>query len=393
MSDADARRASIRLGVYTDYTYRRDANGAVYAERAFALFLASLVGRLEQLLIVGRLRPGEGTAAYALPPSIDFRALPFYSAQTDLSRSVFAMARSLRVYARALASIDVVWLFGPHPLALAFALLALARGKRVVLGVRQNYPEYVASRHPGQRWLRAAAGSLEAAYRLLARRCPAIVVGPELAANYRIAGELLEMNVSLVSERDLVRPEQALARSYDDEIRVLSVGRIEREKNPLLLARILAELARRRTRCRLVVCGEGPLEEQLAREFEREGVADRTEMLGYVPFDSLRDLYRGSHVFLHVSLTEGLPQVLFEAFAAGAPVVATAVGGVPAAAGDAAVLVGPDNAVAAADAVQRVIADPELRERLVRAGHERVRPRTLESESERVLAFLESRSG
>ena len=68
-------------------------------------------------------------------------------------------------------------------------------------------------------------------------------------------------------------------------------------------------------------------------------------MLGYVPIDGgLLDLYRSSHAFLHVSWTEGLPQTLFEAFASGLPVVATAVGGVPAAVGDAALLVEPGDA-------------------------------------------------
>ena len=72
------------------------------------------------------------------------------------------------------------------------------------------------------------------------------------------------------------------------------------------------------------------------------GVADHADLLGYVPIDGgLLDLYRSSHAFLHVSWTEGLPQTLFEAFASGLPVVATAVGGVPAAVGDAALLVEP----------------------------------------------------
>ena len=60
------------------------------------------------------------------------------------------------------------------------------------------------------------------------------------------------------------------------------------------------------------------------------GDEEHAELLGYVSLDGgLRDLYRDSHVFLHVSWTEGVPQVLFESFAAGLPVVATAVGGVP----------------------------------------------------------------
>ena len=64
------------------------------------------------------------------------------------------------------------------------------------------------------------------------------------------------------------------------------------------------------------------------------GLEEHAEIRGYVPIDGgLLDLYRSSHAFLHVSLTEGVPQVLIEAFASGVPVVATAVGGVAEAAG------------------------------------------------------------
>ena len=89
-----------------------------------------------------------------------------------------------------------------------------------------------------------------------------------------------------------------------------------------------------------------------------------------------------------MSWTEGVPQVLFEAFAAGLPVVATAVGGVPEQVGDAAVLVPPGSAGAAADALASLARDPALGERLAGRGLERVRARTLESESARVAAFI-----
>ena len=100
------------------------------------------------------------------------------------------------------------------------------------------------------------------------------------------------------------------------------------------------------------------------------------------------DRYRGVNAFLHISWTEGMPQVLLEAFAAGTPVVATAVGGVPEAAGDAALLIPPGDADAAASALHRLASEPELRRDLVRRGIERVRNRTLEAESARVARFL-----
>jgi glycosyltransferase involved in cell wall biosynthesis len=89
-----------------------------------------------------------------------------------------------------------------------------------------------------------------------------------------------------------------------------------------------------------------------------------------------------------VSWTEGLPQVLYEAWAAGVPVVATAVGGVPDAAGDAAVLIPPGSAQAAVDAILRVQGDRELAEALVRAGRERAASSTFEATLDRAAAFL-----
>jgi glycosyltransferase involved in cell wall biosynthesis len=93
-------------------------------------------------------------------------------------------------------------------------------------------------------------------------------------------------------------------------------------------------------------------------------------------------------VFLHVSWTEALPQVLFEAFASATPVVATDVGGIRAAVGEAAVMVPPGNAEAAAAAVGQVVADGDLWRRLVENGHRVARARTLDAEVALVLGFL-----
>ena len=288
-------------------------------------------------MLVGRLAPDSDQARYALGGELDFVALPYYRSLGPAS-ALRAFGGAARRFWRALDDVDCVWLLGPHPFAVPFAAIAALRRRRVVLGVRQEFRRYIASRHPGRPLWGVAALVLEGSFRLLARLNGVIVVGPDLAHRYRHARALLEINVSLVAEAEVVDPD-ADGRDYDDgvELRVLSVGRLETEKNPLLLADVLAGLAAGGRRWRLLVCGEGELAGELERRLDELGVGDRAELLGYVPFgERLDELYRSSHVLLHVSLTEGLPQVLLEGFAAATPVVATDVGGVAAAVGDAA---------------------------------------------------------
>jgi glycosyltransferase involved in cell wall biosynthesis len=286
-----------------------------------------------------------------------------------------------------------VWLLGPHPLALAFALLAGLRRRRVVIGVRQDLPAYTRHRHPRRPALWIAAWALEGAWRLLARCVPVVAIGPDLAHRYRHARHVLASSVSLISERDLLGAEDA-RRDYGGELRVLSVGRLDAEKNPLLLADVLAELRAHEPRWRLVVAGDGPLREALALRLGELGVGEHAELRGYVPIDGgLLELYRDSHLLLHVSWTEGFPQVLIEAFGSRLPAVATAVGGVAEAVGDAALLVAPGDAGAAARALARLGADADLRDDLVRRGVAIAQSRTLEAETRRVSDLIAGRDG
>jgi glycosyltransferase involved in cell wall biosynthesis len=385
----------LRVAVYADNWYRPTADG-VYADRSLVLFIAGVAAAAEHTILLGQLDPELPRAHYRVPDHLDFVGLPSYPSMLT-PRAPLAMLRSLGRFWRLLPQVDVVWLLGPHPLCLAFAALGALRRKRVALGVRQDFPTYVRTRHPGKRLVHLLGDLLEGSYRLMARRAPTVVVGPELAENFKRARRLLPISVSLVRDSDIADPETSAARPWDGERSVLSVGRLETEKNPLLLADVLARLAQNGEHegdWRLLICGEGPLESELRERLRSLGVEDRAELLGYLPIHGgLMDRYRGVNAFLHISWTEGMPQVLLEAFAAGTPVVATAVGGVPEAAGDAALLIPPGDAGAAAAALERLAAEPELRRDLVRRGIERVRGRTLEAESARVARFLADPDG
>jgi len=133
------------------------------------------------------------------------------------------------------------------------------------------------------------------------------------------------------------------------------VGRFSREKGPDVLVQAMPWLADLPVTAAMV--GDGPARAAAQAQATRLGVADRIAWPGAVP-DAAR-LLPAFDVFALSSRTEGTPIVLFEAMAAGVPVVASRVGGVPDVVGDAeAVLVPGENPRALADALRGVIADP-----------------------------------
>lgn len=383
----------MRLGVYSDFAYRADGE-VVSTHQPFVRFVTGLAPRLEELVLFGRLDPEPGRRAYELPrDGARLVPLPYYPSVTSLGALVGSVRESSRAFAAELRGLDAVWIFGPHPLALLFAVLARLRGKPLLLGIRQDYPRYIAGRLPSRGWSWAVpvAHVLDWGFRILARRTPSVVVGEDLARRYASRGRMLVTGFSLVERSEVASPRDALARPWGDTIRLLSVGRLAPEKNPLVLADALAQLRARDSRYRLTVAGDGPLRPQLERRIAELGLGDAVELLGEVPNGRpLWDLYRASDAFVHVSLTEGLPQVIFEAQAAGLPIVATAVGGVPAALdhGAGGLLVPPGDAAALADAVVSVAADEELRTRLIAHGLERAVRETMESQLDRLMTFV-----
>lgn len=398
MSDGESQPAQgydARIGVYVDDVYRvvETANGPHYStDRAFLLFACEVGARFREVVLFGRAIDAVEPADYELPRDIRLVRLPHYGSLTELTRVARAAGRTLRAMWAGLDNVDVVWAFGPHPFALGLAVLALVRGRTVVLGVRQDTVAYHRSRLPSKAWtpILGAVRALEASYVLAARRLRLTAVGPAIADRYRTGTPPLPMLVSLVRESDVVSAPPV--RNWDGPIELLVVGRLEPEKNPLLVLEALARLnARSDGRYRLTSVGRGAMEAAVRRRAGELRLGDRITFRGYVPFGrELLALYRAAHVFLHVSLTEGVPQVIVEALASGTPVVATDVGGVAAVldGGEAALVVPPGDLDAVVAAVERIVGDAALREHLVDTGLALARAHTVEREADRVAAFI-----
>ena len=396
---AKGRTSRSRLGVYQDgpFTIVDSDLGTRLAphpvDAPFLRFVSGVAEHFEALVVFARV-VDEPVAVHDLLLDADVEAvrLPDYGSLSRLgavARATFGTGRALW---RGLARVDVVWAFGPQPFELLLVLLATLRGKRVVLGVRQDTRAYFAARQPDPSWkpVVALALVLDTLHRMIARRVRSTVVGSLNARRY--AGgraPVLTMSPTLVTAADIV--EELPARDWSGVVELLTVGRIDREKNPFLLIEALRELERLRPgRFRLRWAGTGPLAEQVRRRADELGVGERLELLGHVRIPALFDVYRSAHLFVHVSLTEGVPQVIVEAHASGTPVVATEVGGVAeaVAGGAAGLLVPASDPHALTRAVLRLTDDGELRRRLAARGLELARARTLEAEAARVAHFI-----
>ena len=133
------------------------------------------------------------------------------------------------------------------------------------------------------------------------------------------------------------------------------VGRLSREKGADVLLEALARVID--PRMLVSVVGDGPERAALESAAARAGVASRVRWHGLVA-DAAQYLCAFDALVLS-SRTEGTPMVLLEAMAAGVPIVATAVGGVPDMLGaDAALLVPSQRADLLAGALDQVVADP-----------------------------------
>jgi glycosyltransferase involved in cell wall biosynthesis len=150
---------------------------------------------------------------------------------------------------------------------------------------------------------------------------------------------------------------------------VLGIGvRLSEQKGITYLLEAMPEIVARVPRAVLVVAGEGPLEQDLKAEAERLALGSHVKFVG--PRLDVPELLKVFDLYVLPSLWEGLPMVLLEAMAAGCPIVATSVGGVPSAIEDGVngLLVPPRNPAMLARAVVLALGDQALCRRLALAG-------------------------
>ena len=213
----------------------------------------------------------------------------------------------------------------------------------------------------------------------VAARMTGVVVGVSTSAAAELERALLLRRGSVrvvpngVPERrgDGARVRRELALRDADRL-VVAIGNLYPVKGHIVLLRALAAMSEAaRANTVVAIAGRGEEEARLAAFAREAGLEGHVRLLGYR--SDAADLVAAADVYAMPSLSEGLPLALLEAMMAGRGVVASRVGGIPEVArdGEHALLVPPGDHETLARALERLLGDAILRDRLGRAARTR----------------------
>lgn len=323
---------------------------------------------------------------------VPYRTFPFAGRRgtTVLDRSTAYPLFGLRAGRAAAAlveagAIDLVHGFGAS--VLGYAMRRRAAGAPLVLNP-QGLEEFGATDPSRARLKRAAYLPLRQAVLACARAADRVIatdraLEPAVRQHLRVPGERIRTipnALDLASVDALATPLDGLrvrrsAGIADDEIVLLSVGRIEENKGFHVLAAALAAVRDHATRLegdrwRWVIAGDGPYRDRLLRIVETSGLRPRVLFAGRIGDADLHGWYEGAALFVHPTLYEGSSLVTLEAMAHRRAVVATTAGGLPdkVKPGVTGWLVPPGDPSALAAAISGAMGDPSRLRAMGQAG-------------------------
>ncbi|MSR47674.1 MAG: glycosyltransferase family 1 protein [Planctomycetes bacterium] len=224
-----------------------------------------------------------------------------------------------------------------------------------------------------------ANGWIDRVHRAILRRLPRRIVAISEAVRARALERLALSPSRVVTIRNgIALARFAAPRRAPAEVRaelqvatdrplVLAIGTLGRCKGQDLVLDAFAALRHDGV---LALAGDGPDAAALRERAKRLGIADRVRFLG--ARTDITDLLHAADLFVHAARWEGFGRVVAEALAAGRPLVATRVGGIPEFVTDGAngLLVAPDSSEALATAMASLLEDRPRARALGRAGAE-----------------------
>jgi glycosyltransferase involved in cell wall biosynthesis len=363
----------VRLGLFLNLpVHEVDGEYTALYPHLLDFFLALGSQTAETVLLLPLLRGGTRDPEHGpvnLPANVRIVGLPYWSSAPMMVRRIHLVApATLRFAATHLGRLDLVGAVAPS--VVATILIALARLARrpvflLVRGEKQRTVQWIMGERRARPYV-AALRAMEAPVRHWIRAgVPTFVAGRELVDRYQAPGARLYDLYPALS-RDFPLAAAPRVPPSGARLRLVTVARLSPEKGLDGLLRALASMRDEGFDVTLVIAGEGGHRAALEALIRELGLADRVRLAGFVPHGpQLVSMLDAGDVFVLPSHSEGQPHAIIEAMARALPVVATAVGGIPALLGDGAGVVVPvDDPAALAAALTDLARDPTRREQL-----------------------------
>ncbi|HEX3470420.1 MAG TPA: glycosyltransferase [Silvibacterium sp.] len=171
-------------------------------------------------------------------------------------------------------------------------------------------------------------------------------------------------------------------------LQIVCVGRLVPAKGQHILLRAFSLLRSKGHPLHLTLVGDGPDRPSLEREVAELSLTEQVTFRGAINHDQVREQIARADVFAMASFAEGIPVALMEAMATQIPCVSTNVAGIPELIRDNVdgLLVPPSSAESLAAAIESLVLDPIMRERLSTSARARVIERYNLADNLKVLA-------
>jgi len=303
-----------------------------------------------------REKTGDGIVVHRLPIGKDPKNLHYQSRNNLIAYSFKAYFFSRKLL-RTEGDFDLVHAFFTVPCGFLALALGTEFGLPYVVSLRgADVPGY------SERFT-ALYAVLRPVVRLIWRRAARVVsnsVGLRDLAQKTDPGQDIPVIPNGVDTEEFSPSE---GRPSDGVVRILVVSRLTPRKGIRFLIRAMGSLPES---ARLVIVGGGGERANLEVLAKETGIENRVEFRGLIPHEGLPGIYREADIFCLPSLNEGMSNTVLEAIASGLPIVATVTGGTRELVkdGENGYFVETGSSDDLAEKLGRLVADPELRNRM-----------------------------
>ena len=385
------------LGILYHMPFWQAADGSLWeAEGSFARYVDSLAPYFDEILLsVPVFDAPQASGSRVRASNVRLAPLPYFPGPRQFYPMLPRIHGRLKEWVK---QCDVVHLRIPTPAAIFVFRIARALRKPVFLLVVGDYQALLPHlQYQGVKKILFSAYVRfeEWAVRHMTAGALTFVNGASLRRKHETGGaRVFETKTTTLSLSDIASRADTCG---SGRIRLLTVSRIDPRKGLRVLPAAVAELVKDGYDVSLDLIGPtigliGDEERDAIRAAALQlGVAERINLLGPVALDRLMAMYRDYDLFvLPTRPGEGIPRVLLEAMANGTPVITTDVSGITSlvTSGENGILIEDASAAAVAGAVRKLIAEPALRQLLIRGGYATARAHTLERQAAEMMRIV-----